>query len=275
MADFLHACAGFCAGCQTVHTVPIGSADIAARALIQKLDREKRVDLHLPPEKADSRFSIDYLFGEARGKMFGVMICQRGDGSVMTVKAFSGQYNGEWEIEGWAPPLFDLQTWHRVNDDTEKEIKKIGMQIDALEETSSHQTKLASKRKRLSRELMEEIHQLYALHNFRSECRPLSVVYTGKNGIPNGTADCCGPKLLNFAARNNLLPLGLAEFYYGRKNKQGSRIHGMFYPSCKDKCAPILGFMLCGLNINREPITKSRWNPKPSRSFNENGRRST
>lgn len=254
MTESFHTCSGFCANCQTIHTMPMGPAKNAALKLIKQLDRKKRLDFHTPPEGADSRFSTNYLFGDARGKMFGVMVCQRKDGSTLTVKSFSGQYNGAWKIKGWAPPLFDLQLWHKVNDDTEKEIKNLGTQIDELDKTSSQGKELIKRRSKLSRELMKEIHQLYRLNNFRSQCRPLVKIFNGKNGIPNGTADCCGPKLLNYAAINNLMPLGLAEFYYGRPNKQGNRIHGNFYPSCREKCEPILGFMLCGLNFGSVKI---------------------
>ena len=248
MPTFLPASSGFCTRCRTVHTLPMASAKSAATELIKQLDRQKRLDFHLPPEQADPRFSTEYLFGEARGKMFGIMVCQRADGAVVAVKSFSGQYNGEWEIDGWAPPLFDLQQWHKVNDGPEKEIKTMGTRIEALAKGCPEAKDLVKERRKQSRNLMKAIHQLYRLHNFRSQCLSLAQAFTGTNGIPNGTADCCGPKLLNFAARNGLLPLGLAEFYYGRQNKQGTRIHGSFYPSCEDKCAPILGFMLCGLN---------------------------
>ena len=180
--------------------------------------------------------------------MFGTMVCERVSGARLTLKAFSGQFNGAWEIEGWTPPLFDLQQWHDVHDDTEEEIKRLGVNIDRLELSDPARNTLTDQRSQLSRGLMRDIHQLYTLHNFRSEARPLLEAYIGPNGIPNGTADCCGPKLLNYAARNHLRPLGLAEFYYGRPNKQGTRQHGHFYPSCKEKCAPILGFMLCGLS---------------------------
>ncbi len=248
MTQCLPPCSGFCTRCQTSHTLPAESAKTAALGLIRRLDREKRLDFHVPPAQADPRFSTEPLFGAARGKMFGIMVCRRADRSVMTVKAFSGQYNGEWEIEGWAPPLFDLKQWHRVNDDTEKAIKIMGERIDTMEKTNPRRTELVRKRKKRSSDLMKALHRLYTLHNFRSQCRLLADVYAGGNGIPNGTADCCGPKLLNFAARNDLRPLGLAEFYYGRQNRQGDRVHGNFYPPCREKCAPILGFMLCGLN---------------------------
>jgi hypothetical protein len=244
----LPTCSGFCTRCQSLHTLPMAGAKIAALELIKQLDRDKRLDGHVPPEKSDPRFSTDYLFGKARGKMFGILVCQRADGSILTLKSFSGQYNGACKITGWVPPLFDLQQWHKVNDAAEKEIKNMGVTINALAPASPRARELVRQRKKQSQALMKKIHQLYTLYNFRSQCRPLLEAYTGQAGIPNGTADCCGPKLLNFAARNNLLPLGIAEFYYGRQSKQGSRIHGNFYPSCQDKCAPILGYMLCGLS---------------------------
>jgi hypothetical protein len=66
--------------------------------------------------------------------------------------------------------------------------------------------------------------------------------------MPTGTGDCCGPKLLAQAAIEGLRPLGLAEFYWGRENRSGSRRHTTFSASCPEKCGPILGFMLCGLD---------------------------
>jgi hypothetical protein len=247
MTTLSHTCSGFCTRCQTVHTLPLGPAKTAAMKLIGKLDRAKRLDFHLPIEKADPCFSTDYLFGPARGKMFGVMVCRLGDGSMLTLKSFSGQYNGQWQLEGWAAPLFDLQQWHAVNDNAEKEIKALGRRIDAQGSSSAKVSALVQMRKKRSRQLMQALHRIYSLHNFRGQCRPLSGVCNGRNGIPNGTADCCGPKLINFAARNNLRAIGLAEFYYGRENKRGNRIHGHFYPSCREKCGLIMGYMLCGL----------------------------
>ncbi|MBW2659655.1 MAG: hypothetical protein JRC87_08735, partial [Deltaproteobacteria bacterium] len=64
----------------------------------------------------------DYLFGPARGKMFGVMECIQSDGSLITLRAFSGQYNGLWEVEGWVPPLFNVEDFFRISDKVEKQI---------------------------------------------------------------------------------------------------------------------------------------------------------
>ena len=211
------------------------------------------MDLDVPQEKSDPRFSTEYLFGKARGKMLGVLVCRQTDGSKVALKAFSGQYNGAWQIEGWVPPLFDSAQWLRVNKGPEREIKGLGMEIAAVGANTPRGKELLLIRKRRSAILMKTLHGLYTLHNFCSQRRSLLEAWSGDNGIPNGTADCCGPKLLNTAAKNNLLPLGMAEFFYGRPNKQDTRRHGRFYSPCQEKCRPILGFLLCGLDKSDLP----------------------
>lgn len=108
--------------------------------------------------------------------------------------------------------------------------------------------RLRNKRKKLSRELMVKLHSLYRVTNFRAQTVSLSDAFRYDKGIPTGTGDCCAPKLLNQAAVLGLKPVGLAEFFWGKENRSGTRQHGQFYPCCIEKCRPILGFMLCGLS---------------------------
>ncbi len=187
------------------------------------------------------------LYGKALGKMFGVLVCKTAKGKKRTLKAFSGQYNGQWEIDGWVPPLFDVQEFDRLNIPQEREIKRLSRLLTDPSLTSGKRAELQLKRKQLSRRLMKELHGLYRLHNFRNQHCTLSDLFPDGAGIPTGTGDCCGPKLLNHAALNNLQPLGIAEFYWGKTNKSGTRREGQFYPACTGKCGPILGFLLCGI----------------------------
>ena len=68
----------------------------------------------------------------------------------------------------------------------------------------------------------------------------LHEAFIESKGIPTGTGDCCAPKLLNFAAQNNLRPLGISEFFWGRENKSGNIITP-FSILLQRKCRPILG----------------------------------
>ncbi|MFT4569800.1 MAG: tRNA pseudouridine32 synthase/23S rRNA pseudouridine746 synthase [Hyphomicrobiaceae bacterium] len=43
------------------------------------------------------------------GKMFGVLVVATADGKLGFLKAFSGMFDGSWELPGFVPPLFDLK----------------------------------------------------------------------------------------------------------------------------------------------------------------------
>ncbi len=239
---------GPCLNCRREHSFSEGDARSHCRELMQFLEQEKRLDLLARREEADPQLDTASLFGEARGKMFGIMVCRAADGSERVLRAFSGQYNGIWEIEGWAPPLFNLAVYTRIYAEFEPRIKQLGRELQLTKHGSIQWRDLSNRRRQLSQQWMREIHALYTLSNFRGQQRLLSDAFAGSGGIPTGTGDCCAPKLFNQAIRENLLPLGLAEFYLGRENASRTRQHGQFYPSCASKCTPILSFMLCGLD---------------------------
>jgi hypothetical protein len=240
-------CFGFCRQCRREHRLPVGPAHQACLSLMDELESGCRIDQYLRAEQADPRFSTSYLFGAARGKMFGVMVAMAPDGERVVLRAFSGQYNGVWKVPGWAGPVFDQNAFHLVHDGKERKIKELGRQIDQQVVGSLQKLELIALRKKMSQQLMANIHTLYRLKNFSGQVALLQEIFLPDMGIPTGTGDCCAPKLLQYAAEHGLVPLGMAEFYWGRANASGSRQHGRFYSSCRTKCYPILGFMLCGL----------------------------
>ncbi|WP_375765634.1 RluA family pseudouridine synthase [Archangium gephyra] len=96
------------------------------------------------------------------------------------------------------------------------------------------------------RALMKRLHDTYAVPNARGERRPLRALYA-PGEPPSGAADCAAPKLLAHAFTHGLRPLALAEFWWGAPPSAGGRASGAFYAACRDKCAPLLPFMLEGL----------------------------
>lgn len=240
-------CSGLCCRCGKEHSLKVGPAYQACLALMAELENEGCIDKYLYAEQGDPRFLTTYLYGSARGKMFGVMVAMAPDGRRVILRAFSGQYNGVWKVPGWVGPVFDLEEFHRVHDDEERKIKELGRRIEEQTAGSQQQLELIALRKQMSQQLMVNIHGLYRLHNFSGQVASLQEIFLPGMGIPTGTGDCCAPKLLEYAAENGLVPMGMAEFYWGQPNASGSRQHGRFYSSCRTKCHPILGFMLCGL----------------------------
>lgn len=180
--------------------------------------------------------------------MFGVLICRDDCGSPVVLRAFSGQYNGLWQVEGWTGPIFDVTAFNDLIHRPEQEIKRMGREMAVLPRGSGPHRQLLIQRRILSQNLMRDIHSLYQLVNARGETRPLTAAFLGSGAPPAGTGDCCGPKLLYHAFSRGLKPESLAEFYWGRSNPSTTRQHGRFYSACAGKCQPILGFMLCGLD---------------------------
>ncbi len=236
---------GYCDSCHSIHHLKQGYAKEYCLDLMNTLEEMGTIDIHAPMGEADPRLTLDYVKGEARGQMFGVLECLDANGKSVFLKAFSGQYNGVWDVKGWIPPIFDTKEFDLLVGDVDREIKQLGNIINKLLLGDDREA-LIYKRKRLSQNLMKEIHGLYRVHNFRSEVQPLT--YFFKHGIPAGAGDCCGPKLLNAAAMMNLMPISLAEVFWGETNLAGTRIQGNFYGPCREKCLPLLGFMLCGIS---------------------------
>lgn len=231
---------GFCNQCHTEHLLPVTPVQGEARRLILELETNKTIQIGNP------EFSTDILFSKTRGQMFGLMLALDAQGKSKILKAFSGQFNGHYCAKGWVPPVFNVEEFQRINTPGEKQIKILSKGICATSDPAK-QRLLKEERRNQSRRLMKQIHDLYILGNFRGERQPMSAFFRKDRGMPTGAGDCCAPKLIYYAIAHKLTPIGMAEFYFGRENRSGTRQHGNFYSSCNANCAPILGFMLCGL----------------------------
>lgn len=105
---------------------------------------------------------------------------------------------------------------------------------------------LKRQRQRLSRRLQADMHQVYSLTNFAGQAVSVQDL-AGRDNLPAGTGDCCAPKLLHFAADHGLIPLGMAEFWWGPA--AAAKQPGEFYGACAERCQPIMGFLLSGLSV--------------------------
>ena len=110
--------------------------------------------------------------------------------------------------------------------------------------------KRQEKRRQRSRDLQQSLFSNFRFLNSRGDSVDLAALFRRWNGSlpPSGAGDCCAPRLLQYAFSNNLKPLAIAEFWWGRDSRSRIRRHGMFYPACKSKCEPILHYMLEGMN---------------------------
>jgi tRNA pseudouridine32 synthase/23S rRNA pseudouridine746 synthase len=111
---------------------------------------------------------------------------------------------------------------------------------------------LKQERRELSRTLQTQMHSAYVLTNFAGETRSLRELIT-EGAMPTGMGDCCAPKLLHYAATNNLTPLAMAEFWWGNPSADGYKIQGDFYGACVERCQPLMGFLLSGRRSSPVP----------------------
>lgn len=118
---------------------------------------------------------------------------------------------------------------------------------------------LRQKRAATSNGLQDRLFQSYVVQSAEGKEKNILSIFQDWDGTqpPAGTGECAAPKLFQYAFQNQLTPLALAEFWWGESPKSEVRQHGQFYPCCRGKCEPVLGFMLQGLNVASNPLLKN------------------
>jgi len=115
---------------------------------------------------------------------------------------------------------------------------------------------LTSTRSKLSNKLQKLLFKQYQFLNISGETKHLLDVFRSTSNIkpPAGSGDCAAPKLLQYAFEHQLTPICMAEFWWGAPARSEIRKHGNFYPACQGKCQPILAHMLCGMEVDTNPL---------------------
>lgn len=132
--------------------------------------------------------------------------------------------------------------------------------IDALQaEAAAFEAnieQLKTERKTRSAALQHLLFEQFRILNARGDIRDLCDIFkeTEQKVPPAGAGECAAPKLLQYAYRNGLQPIAMAEFWWGNSPKTEIRRHGCYYPACKGKCEPILKHMLQGLDVDDNPL---------------------
>lgn len=184
-----------------------------------------------------------------RGKMFGVLVCER-NGQLGFLAAYSGLLAGRNDWPFFVPPVFDAQQ-------PDGHFKQEERAISAMQGDNEREA-----RKQRSQTLQRWLFGQYRMLNAHGERRDLVQLWNDyyqprvvrKYPLPpGGTGDCCAPKLLQRAYQLGLRPRCMAEFWWGESPRQEIRHHGTFYPACSGKCKPVLAWMLQGLDVEADP----------------------
>ena len=210
----------------------------------------------------------ELLADARRGKMFGVLIVEEmiphsppsQGGSIFFLAAYSGLLAGRNDWPFFVPPVFDAQQPDGHFKQTERLISSINAQRAQHTATESQSVAaLQQRRRQLSEELQLWLFRQYRMLNALGQEKDLVDIWHSYHSAPRlqqrfplppgGSGDCCAPKLLQYAYRNGLHPVAIAEFWYGESPRGEIRHHGQFYPACRGKCLPILTHILQGLDV--------------------------
>ena len=210
---------------------------------------------------------------------------------VAVLYGFSGVVGGSAVVDGFVPPIFDLTVPGGYYRAAEARISEINRLLEGLRaevsagkchkagsaESTLPQTPLPSdvpntsdvpdpeeviaslerERHALSVDLQDWIFDHYMVSNALGETISIKEVFARRGLVPpGGTGDCAAPKLLQYAYSYGLKPLAMGEFWYGASPRREVRTQGHFYPACTGKCGPLLEFMLQGLEVEENPLSR-------------------
>lgn len=187
----------------------------------------------------------EYDFTTRPGKMFGVLVIQKKDKSYGFLGAMSGNLPGNKTDENCIPSVFDESIDDYFFNKGMKEISVLTNKLRA-----SNQLKLVNELKKTRSQKSKDVQRkLFKHFNFlnvlNQEKNIIPIFKDGINGNPPaGSGECAAPKLLHYAFKNQLKAIALAEFWWGNPTKNQKKVHKAFYPACKNKCQPILEYML-------------------------------
>ena len=148
---------------------------------------------------------------------------------------------------------FEKAELRRMKARFDEEISRLAEALGKIREKTDA---LRKERHQRSAALQRRLFDCFRVHNALGEERGLPEIFEEVRGElpPAGAGECAAPKLLEYAYRHGLHPVAMGEFWWGKSPKGEIRRHLHFYPACKSKCEPILGFMLRGLDVEPNPM---------------------
>lgn len=186
-----------------------------------------------------------YNFDELNGKMFGVLVVQKSDDSYGYLGTNSGKTLREGSCQRFVPSIFDDASDDFFIDKGMEALAQMTSEIKAAK-SETEMKFLKEKRKKKSFVLQDQLFSHYDFLNSKGQEQNIVEIFANASHgkPPSAAGECAAPKLLQYAFENGLKPVALAEFWWGNSLKNKERKHKVFYPACKNKCRPILEYML-------------------------------
>lgn len=243
--------------------------ELAHHYCLQLISRIQKGDIELRQISKESEER------KGQGVMLGSLVCWNNiTNSRIILYAVSGNSKilsgNHTQNEIFVPSIISVDDVNNALAENDEEIHKLTDQInklktnstgaittDSLDDTqitqnttavTEHVEALIQKRTKLTTQSLQKIFNLYTFTDFQGKTITLNEIIKKHNNRlpPTGTGDCCAPKLLSYAFKNNLEPVSMDEVYFGGNTK--NKTNGESYPPCNERCGYILPHIL-GLEI--------------------------
>jgi tRNA pseudouridine32 synthase/23S rRNA pseudouridine746 synthase len=180
-----------------------------------------------------------------KGKMFGILVVQKEDNTYCYLGTFSGKLPQNAKCNKFIPSIFDDSVGDFFINKGMTELSEIGSQIKNTN-SPSEIISLKEKSKQKSIALQQRLFENYNFINLSGKKKNLLEIFKSSShgNPPTAAGECAAPKLLQYAIKHQLRPIALTEFWWGDSIKNKEREHTVFYPACKNRCRPILEYML-------------------------------
>ena len=187
----------------------------------------------------------NYDFSVERGKMFGVLVVKKKDNTYFYLGTVSGKLPKDGVCKRFIPSVFDESVDDFFINKGMAKLSEIGNKIKHSNNPSEI-IFLKEKRKKKSASLQKKLFENYHFENISGKQKNILAIFNdSKQGNPPAASgECSAPKLLQYAIINHLKPIALTEFWWGNSNENKDKKHKAYYPACKNRCRPILEYLL-------------------------------
>jgi tRNA pseudouridine32 synthase / 23S rRNA pseudouridine746 synthase len=203
----------------------------------------------------------NYEFHTQRGKMFGILVVQKEDNTYCYLGTVSGKLPENAKCDKFIPSVFDESTDDFFINKGMIGLSEISNQIKNTN-SPSEIILLKEKGKQKSVALQKQLFENYHFLNLSGKEKNLLEIFkhSAHGNPPAATGECAAPKLLQYAIKHHLKPIALTEFWWGSSNENKEKKHRDYYPACKNRCRPILEYMLedTELFTKKEAETKAQ-----------------
>lgn len=159
------------------------------------------------------------------------------------------------EAERIREAQFQKAELHRMKVRYREEVAEAEAAVSAI---TARVSVLKQERKQRSDALQRWLFENFEMQNGFGQKRNLLDIFadwSAKRRIkcilpPSGSGECCAPKLLQYAFLHGMKPSVMAEFTL----KEGEGWQPMFHGACQSRCAPILDWMLRGVDYEANAL---------------------